>query len=137
MGLRPRFKTPFTEARDKLIAYAMRPLRMLQPRTRFLIGSSLLVLLTTVLLVTDDERLRQQVKQALPAASLFLAQDAVEAVRYLEQIDLDLAIWSSVARGSGQAVLQHVRHLAPDCVTLAIGVDEDGGQRVERGVRRW
>src|SRR5204862_1784764 len=53
MGFRPRFKSPFSEARDKFIAYAKRPLMVLQPRTRFLIGSSLLVLLTTVLLLTN------------------------------------------------------------------------------------
>lgn len=51
MGLRPRFKTPFSQARDKLLAYLMRPLMVFQPRTRFLIACSLLVLLTTVLLL--------------------------------------------------------------------------------------
>ena len=53
MGLRPRFKTPVSEARDKIIAYAMRPLMMFQPRTRFLIACSILVLLTTLLLITN------------------------------------------------------------------------------------
>lgn len=51
MGLRPRFKTPFSQSRDKLIVYAMRPLRMFKPRTRFLIAYSALVLLTTLLLI--------------------------------------------------------------------------------------
>ncbi len=51
MGLRPRFKTPLSQARDKLIAYAMRPLMFFRPRTRFLIGCSVLVLLTTFLLL--------------------------------------------------------------------------------------
>jgi putative nucleotidyltransferase with HDIG domain len=53
MGLRPRFKTPLSQARDKLIAYVMRPLMFFQPRTRFLIGCTALVLLTTVLLLTN------------------------------------------------------------------------------------
>jgi len=53
MGLRPRFKTPVSQARDKLIAYALRPLMMLKPRTRFLIACSALVLLTTLLLLTN------------------------------------------------------------------------------------
>ena len=53
MGLRPRFKTPFSQARDKLLAYAIRPLMFFQPRTRFLIGCALLVTLTTGLLITD------------------------------------------------------------------------------------
>lgn len=51
MGLRPRFKTPFSQARDKLLAYAMRPLMVFKPRTRFLIGCSVLVLLTSLLLL--------------------------------------------------------------------------------------
>src|SRR6187549_2354299 len=51
MGLRPRFKTPFSQARDKLIVYAMRPLMMFKPRTRFLIACSGLVLLTSLLLL--------------------------------------------------------------------------------------
>src|SRR5690349_13860870 len=53
MGLRPRFKTPFSQARDKLLAYAIRPLMVFQPRTRFLIGCAVLALLTTLLLQTN------------------------------------------------------------------------------------
>ena len=53
MGLRPRFKTPFSQARDKLLAYAIRPLMVFQPRTRFLIGCGVLVLLTTLLLLSS------------------------------------------------------------------------------------
>jgi putative nucleotidyltransferase with HDIG domain len=51
MGLRPRFKTPFSQARDKLLAYLLRPLMVFKPRTRFLIACSGLVLLTTILLL--------------------------------------------------------------------------------------
>ena len=54
MGLRPRFKTPFSQARDKLLAYLMRPLMLVKPRTRFLIACSVLVLLTTVLLLNPQ-----------------------------------------------------------------------------------
>jgi membrane-associated HD superfamily phosphohydrolase len=53
MGLRPRFKTPFSQARDKLLAYVKRPLMVFQPRTRFLIGCAILVTLTTLLLITN------------------------------------------------------------------------------------
>ncbi|HEU4836288.1 MAG TPA: HDIG domain-containing protein [Pyrinomonadaceae bacterium] len=53
MGLRPRFKSPFSQARDKIIAYALRPLMAFKPRTRFLIACSILVLLTTLLLLTN------------------------------------------------------------------------------------
>ena len=53
MGLRPRFKTPFSQARDKLLAYVTGPFMVLQPRTRFLVGCAILVTLTTILLVTN------------------------------------------------------------------------------------
>src|SRR5215203_1086298 len=53
MGLRPRFKTPFSQARDRLMGYIMRPLMFFRPRTRFLIGCSVLVLLTTFLLFSN------------------------------------------------------------------------------------
>jgi cyclic-di-AMP phosphodiesterase PgpH len=53
MGLRPRFKSPLSQARDKTIAYVMRPLLLFKPRTRFLIACSVLVLLTTLLLLTN------------------------------------------------------------------------------------
>src|SRR5690349_2217633 len=53
MGLRPRFKSPLTQARDKIIAYTLRPLMAFKPRTRFLIACSVLVLLTTLLLLTN------------------------------------------------------------------------------------
>ena len=53
MGLRPRFKTPVSQARDKLLAYAIRPFLVFQPRTRFWIGCATLVTLTTLLLITN------------------------------------------------------------------------------------
>src|SRR4030095_1363986 len=53
MGLRPRFKTPLSQARDKLMAYAIRPLMVFKPRQRFLIGCSVLVLLPTFLLFSN------------------------------------------------------------------------------------
>src|ERR1700752_2500633 len=53
MGFRPRFKTPFSQARDKLLAYLYRPLMVFKPRPLFLIGCSILVLLTTLLLLTN------------------------------------------------------------------------------------
>jgi putative nucleotidyltransferase with HDIG domain len=53
MGLRPRFKTPFSQARDKLVSYAIRPFLRFEPRTRFLILSGILVFLTTILLLSN------------------------------------------------------------------------------------
>ena len=51
MGLRPRFKTPLSEARDKLLDYALRPLMVFSRPTRFIIGCCSLVILTTLLLI--------------------------------------------------------------------------------------
>ena len=51
MGLRPRFKTPLSAARDKLLGYALRPLMAFEPRTRFIIACCALVILTTLLLI--------------------------------------------------------------------------------------
>jgi cyclic-di-AMP phosphodiesterase PgpH len=53
MGLRPRLKSPSSQARDKIIAYVLRPMMTFKPRTRFLIACSILVLLTTLLLLSN------------------------------------------------------------------------------------
>src|SRR5215213_1810037 len=88
MGLRPRFKTPFSEARDKVLAYAIRPLRVFQPRTRFLIGCSVLVLLTTLLLLNNrssgfDEnyKLGDVLGRAIVAPADLTAVDPAETER--------------------------------------------------------
>ncbi len=51
MGLRPRFKSPLSQTRDKLIAYALRPLMTLPRRTRYGMACSVLVVATTLLLL--------------------------------------------------------------------------------------
>jgi len=53
MGLRPRFKTPFSSARDTALQYVVRPFKVFKPRTRLLIGFSCLVAITVPLLVTN------------------------------------------------------------------------------------
>lgn len=54
MGLRPRFKTPLSQARDKLIAYALHPLLKLPRRARYLMACIVLVLATTLLLLNPN-----------------------------------------------------------------------------------
>ncbi len=51
MAIRPRFTTPFSRARDAIIRVLLRPISVLQPRTLFLIGFGLLVVLTVPLLL--------------------------------------------------------------------------------------
>ncbi|HEX6730176.1 MAG TPA: HDIG domain-containing protein [Pyrinomonadaceae bacterium] len=63
MGLRPRFKTPFGQARDKFVAYAMRPLMVFSPRKRFMIGCCALVLLTTLLLISYSAPFSENYKE--------------------------------------------------------------------------
>jgi len=53
MGLRPRFKTPFSRARDKIVGYVVSPFLRFEPRTRFLILFGLLVAVTTLLLLSN------------------------------------------------------------------------------------
>ena len=88
MGLRPRFKTPFSQARDKVIAYAMRPLMWFRPRTRFLIGCGILVLLTTLLLLstrslsfTENYRPGDVISRSIVAPADLSAADPVETER--------------------------------------------------------
>ncbi|MDQ3666035.1 MAG: HDIG domain-containing protein [Acidobacteriota bacterium] len=50
MGLRPRFTTPLTRARDALARYLVRPFEVFEPRTRLLVGFAVLVVVTTLLL---------------------------------------------------------------------------------------
>lgn len=52
MGLRPRFETPLTRARDAVARYLVRPLNVLPPRARLFVGYALLVLVTTALLMS-------------------------------------------------------------------------------------
>ena len=53
MGRRPKFTTPLTRLRDTLIKYVVRPLDVFSLQVRLLIGFSLLVVITSLLLFTD------------------------------------------------------------------------------------
>ena len=88
MGLRPRFKTPFSQARDKLLAYAISPLMVFKPRTRFLIGCSALAFLTTLLLLTsrssnfnENYRVGDVISRSIIAPADLSALDQAETER--------------------------------------------------------
>lgn len=53
MGRRPRFTTPLTKLRDTLVKYLVRPLDVFSPEVRLLIGSALLIVITSLLLFTN------------------------------------------------------------------------------------
>lgn len=53
MALRPRFTTPYSRARDVALQYLLRPLKVFEPRTRFLIAFGFLVAVTTLLLISN------------------------------------------------------------------------------------
>jgi cyclic-di-AMP phosphodiesterase PgpH len=53
MGLRPRFRTPLSQARDKFARYLIRPFDVFEPQTRLHIGFAGLVVITTALIGTN------------------------------------------------------------------------------------
>jgi putative nucleotidyltransferase with HDIG domain len=53
MGLRPRFTTPLSQARETLGRYLVRPFEVFKPQTRLFVGFGLLVVVTTLLLLNS------------------------------------------------------------------------------------
>jgi cyclic-di-AMP phosphodiesterase PgpH len=53
---RPRFTSPLDRARNAVLAVVMRPLHLLSPTTRFLLGFAVIVLTTTLLLFNSYTR---------------------------------------------------------------------------------
>jgi cyclic-di-AMP phosphodiesterase PgpH len=85
MGLRPRFKTPFSQARDKVISFALRPLMVFEPRTRFLIGCGILIVATSLLLVrtyssnlTENYKVGDVLTRSIVSPSDFTTVDLAE-----------------------------------------------------------
>src|SRR5918993_3714954 len=70
-GRRPRFKSPFSEARDRALRAVTLPLRKLPPTTRFLVGFFALAVLTTLLLARTHS--------ALTSAEVYQEGDVVRA----------------------------------------------------------
>ena len=56
-GRRPRFKSPFSEARDRALRAVTLPFRKLPPTPRFLVGFFALAVLTTLLLARTHSAL--------------------------------------------------------------------------------
>lgn len=53
MALRPRFTTPFSRVRELAAQWIVRPFKVFEPRTRFLIGFGFLVAVTAPLLISN------------------------------------------------------------------------------------
>src|SRR5919206_1433580 len=70
-GRRPRFNTPLTEARDRVVGALMRPLRWFRPTTRFLLSFLALAVLSTLLLA--------RTRSALTSAEVYQEGDVVRA----------------------------------------------------------
>src|SRR5437773_11872282 len=82
--------------------------------------------MTTVLLVTRDERWRERITAALPDASVFVASTDAEALAQLGRIDFDLVVWvSGRLRTRGRSLHDRVRELLPTTVTVALDADEN------------
>ena len=70
-GRRPRFNTPLTEARDRVVGALMRPLRWFRPTTRFLLCFLALAVVSTLLLA--------RTRSALTSAEVYQEGDVVRA----------------------------------------------------------
>lgn len=70
-GRRPRFKSPFSEARDRALRAVTLPFRKLPPTTRFLVGFFAVAALTTLLLARTHS--------ALTSAEVYQEGDVVRA----------------------------------------------------------
>src|SRR5918993_53341 len=70
-GRRPRFKSPFSEARDRALRAVTLPLRKLAPTTRFLVGFFAVAVLTTLLLARTHS--------SLTSAEVYQEGDVVRA----------------------------------------------------------
>ena len=85
MGLRPRFTTPLSRARDKFVALLVRPFDLFTPSTRLIIGFIVLVLVTTPWLLStfssgfsEDYRVGDIVKRTVVAPTDVTSIDDVE-----------------------------------------------------------
>ena len=82
--------------------------------------------MTTVLLVTRDERWRERITAALPEASVFLASNDAEALAQFGRIEIDIVVWANASFPTvAPWFLARVRELRPTSVTVFIGADED------------
>ena len=88
MGLRPRFETPLTRARDSIARYLSRPLNVLPPRGRFFVGYAFLVVVTALLLVsgyssgfTEDYKEGDVVRRSVVAPADINTIDIAETER--------------------------------------------------------
>lgn len=88
MGLRPRFETPLTRARDSIARYLSRPLNVLPPRGRFFVGYAFLVMVTALLLVsgyssgfTEDYKEGDVVRRSVVAPADINTIDIAETER--------------------------------------------------------
>src|ERR1700755_3467032 len=70
-GRRPRFNSPLTEARDRIVGVVMRPLRWFRPTTRFVLCFLALAAASTLLLA--------RTRSALTSAEVYQEGDVVRA----------------------------------------------------------
>ena len=70
-GRRPRFTSPFADARNRLLRSALRPFRWFRPTTRLLIGFFALAILSTLLLA--------RTRSSLTSAEVYQEGDIVRA----------------------------------------------------------
>lgn len=150
MGIRPRFATPLTQARDAFGKYLVRPFKILQPKTRFLIGFGFLVLVTTLLLssgysssFTEDYKEGDIVRRTIVAPSDLTSVDisetekrraaARDAVRPIFNFDSTRGASSAQSfRAAWDNLKEQAKENGPGAKTTTW--TGEGGQRVAQAI---
>ncbi|HKO62416.1 MAG TPA: hypothetical protein VJV03_14730, partial [Pyrinomonadaceae bacterium] len=148
MAIRPRFTTPFSRARDAIVGVLLRPLHVLQPRTLFLIGFGLLVVLTVPLLLgtfssgsaqeyKEGEVVRESVVARTDSTGIDIAETerrrnaARESTRPVFNFDSTRGATSARSFRAAWEDLQQQSETAPSQVQTWSG---EGGSAVARAI---
>ena len=148
MAIRPRFTTPFSRTRDAIIRVLLKPLNLLQPRTLFLIGFGLLVVLTVPLLLgsvssgsaqeyKEGEVVRESVVARTDSTGIDIAETerrrnaAREATRPVFNFDSTRGATSARSFRAAWEELRQQSEAAPSQVLTWSG---EGGSAVARAI---
>lgn len=148
MAVRPRFTTPFSRARDMLLQYALRPLKLFKPRTLFFIGFAFLVAVTSALVFSnyssgfaEEYREGEVVRASIVARSDINGVDIAEtekrrnAARQATRpvFNFDSTRGASSAR-SFRAAWEDLRRQAETAPGQALTWSGEGGDAVARAI---
>jgi putative nucleotidyltransferase with HDIG domain len=148
MAIRPRFTTPFSRTRDAVIAFLLRPLKFLQPRTLFVIGFGFLVTVTVPLLLgnfssgfTREYKEGEVVRETVVARTDSTGVDIAETERRRDAardatrpvFNFDSTRGATSAR-SFRAAWEDLRRQSEAAPTQALTWSGEGGSAVARAI---